>query len=167
MPLVVKLIPNEESNKEIKKYLNVNSRYIKFPKEEFHSTIFYSHTTPIFLRMHMEDNIKRYFPLQIIPNSFEVFGEKDLVMKYENGVIQEIHNIIIKEGIKQMLNWGNLKSEEQEILRKSLCSKIKNIYIEFNPHITLAKNFNNEELDKLTKFNQKISFDRIDWTNKF
>ena len=166
MPTLIKIVPNQESQRKIIEYLEENRGVISSPKSKFHSTILYSKTKPYFKRGLIEDLVKKYLPVKVIPNSLDVFGENELVLHYESKKVGELEDRIIGECIRQILRWPDLNQYERSLLKKSQSATLGETYLESNYHVTIAKNFSGD-VKELTKFNEEIVFDNLVWSTKF
>lgn len=168
----IELLVDERSTEKILRFLKENEDLIQNPRKKFHSTFYYSNYTPIFERERIVNEIKDSLPLTISPESyfFEVFGEENcLALRYENKRVRLLKKKITREGFRQLTEdfHSSLSYAEIEIQKKYKRQK-KNkktiIYPIFNPHITIAINFDKKDLEKLTGFNDIIIFDGISWT---
>ena len=163
MYTLIKLNPDNKSKERIKRFLKENRKIIKNPKEDFHSTVYYSTKTPVFKRKGILKMINSFFPLVPSPESyyFNIFGERELVLGYRNPDVLKLKDEIILEALRQMIyEWsGGLNDKERSILEKSSRKRDDKIYFDFNPHITLSKFFDKKGLEKLTEFEDEIIFD--------
>jgi len=140
MRTVVKLNLNEESQEELKAYAN-RVRRTGIPKNEFHSTIYYSEDIHICKDKKSAEKLMSSLPIEISPNySLEIFGRNCLVLRYENSNVLELEEFLKEIAI------GNSK-----------------MYGKFNPHITLVKEFNRGHLKFLSVFEKKLIFDSFSW----
>ena len=164
----VRLNPNNESKKKIREFIDSNREVIKYPRENFHSTLFYSVETPIFKRKSILQKIESNLPIRIpkTKNSFDVFGESDLVLRYDSPKVMKLNEGIMNEALRQVINEypGRLSEEEVKILEIYTKQRRGIVYSKFNSHMAIATNFYRKDLEKLTDFNGTIIFDSFSWT---
>ena len=162
----IQLIPDKDSQNRLRDFFEENSNVIKNPKQRFHSTIHYSEEVPIFEREQIKGKISTFLPITLSPEvySLNVFEDSILVLKYTNKKIEVLNKIIVKEALRQiMAEWpGELSKEELERLEESPLKRTSKVY-DYNSHISLATDFYKQDLEKLTSFEQPISFDSIEW----
>ena len=161
----VSLLLGKRGSMKIRSYLSKNKDLISNPKEKFHSTIRYSVQTPVFLRRKMIQYLDKSLPFQISPDtySFDVFREKFLVLRYSHHKIEEIYNQIIGEGVRQIfLEYPDLNPLEKDTAKEYLDQDASEFYANFNPHITLSKNFN-RDVNSLPNFTQPLTFNSFIW----
>lgn len=147
MRTVVELLPDENSVKLLEEYVRRFER-ISQVRAEFHSTVYYSEE----VHLCRDEESMRYFrerlPIQLDPKTYSlgVFGQNNLVLKYENENVREIELFLRKRK-----NSANFSKE----------------YSSFSPHITLGKNFDREHL-KFSPFllNEALLFDSFSWSFK-
>jgi len=175
MPTVIKLIPNLRSKIDLKKYLKekgING------KSNLHSTIFYTQENPIYLRKEIHQEILDILPITIIPPyKFDIFGN-NLILRYSSDEAQNLRKFLFDRCLKMQIG-GPTNPKEFEILKEYLdgpqvefaypsgdrlsFQKTRLVhYEEFNPHITLAKEFKGD-IENLTSFEEEIIFKRFDW----
>lgn len=161
----VSLLLGKRGSTKIISYLSKNRDLISNPKEKFHSTIRYSVQNPVFLRRKIIQYLDKSLPFQISPDTygFDVFREKFLVLKYSHHKIEEIYNQIIGEGVRQiLLEYPELNPLERGIAKEYLDQDPSEFYANFNPHITLSKNFNGD-VNSLPGFTQPLTFSSFIW----
>lgn len=164
----IRLNPNNESKKKIREVIDSNREVIKYPRENFHSTFFYSVENPIFQREYIKELFKSTLPIRIpkTKNSFNVFGESNLVLRYNSPKVMKLDEGIMNEALRQVISEypGGLSEEEVKILETYTKQRRGMVYSKFKPHITIATNFDRKDLEKLTGFNDSIVFDSFSWT---
>jgi hypothetical protein len=166
MPTLIKLIPDRASQETIRAYLEENREQILHPKDRFHSTVLYSETTPIF-RRGLLDRLKGNLPLMILPSSLDIFGKKDLVLRYESKIVEIMEEEILNGALKQILGWANgLSRYESQTLERSLSAGLGEVYLDSNYHVSIAKDFDGDVAD-LPPFEDSISFDILSWEVRF
>ena len=137
MTTAIKLHVDSEGTKKINEYLLQNGLELM---DRFHSTIFYTEGGCSLNKVKILRLINFYRPIEINPPYFvDIFGENELVLRYESDLIKRLNEFIGKE--------------EKPVTE----------YTTFNPHITIAKNFPKGKLEEITDFREKISFDSIEW----
>jgi len=163
----VQLTLEHKSAERIKRFLTKNSNVIYEQKFGFHTTVHYSEEIPIFPRQPVLENIRKLLPIKLSPDTYriDVFGEDVLVLRYESETIEKVNWMIINEGLRQCIcEWPDrLSDEELQRLRESPFIRKSPVYLDFNPHITLARNFDIENLEKIGCLEESITFDNFKW----
>ena len=169
MPTVISLIPDEESRNKIQEYLEANESLVGLIKTRFHSTLLYTETVPVFPRRHIREELERSLPLGIDSTTFQLklLGENELVIAYEDRKVQGMQELLVVEGMRQvMIEYPFRLSEQEKLILKSYPNHRKSkIYEVFNPHITTARNIAPSVLEKLPPFQHTMTFDQISWRN--
>ena len=89
-------------------------------------------------------------PLEIATETYclDTFGKNHLVLRYDNRSVRDI-----EEMLRKMRPYCDEKGFSEE-------------YVNFNPHITIAKNFDPKQLRFLPMFDGKIVFDSLRWRSQ-
>ena len=159
---LIKLLVDSQGTDSLNEFLSENSLN---SREEFHSTLIYAKETPMFIRPEFTNQIKTYLPLVINPETYklDVFGG-NLVLRYGSNLVRETQLTIIKQSFKHLIRaYDDLSGEEWDILGECLKQKRKSpIFSDFNPHITLAKQFHGESSNiGIPKI--PLTFNRVYW----
>ena len=160
------LEPDSESKKNLRRFLNQNHGLVSSPKRDFHSTIHYSVENPVFQRDEISQKIRSRIPITISPENYslDVFKDRELVLRYKSQVVRDLNDMLINEGVRQMVvEYPSLGEEERDILREYSLQIRSIVYDNFNPHLSLARNFNRDRLEDLTVFDEEIVFDDFAW----
>ena len=148
MKTVIDLGLDNQSIKLLEEYVKRFGKTL-IPRTEFHSTVYFSREDHICRDDASILYIKERLPIELNRDSYslDVFGNNNLVLKYENDYVTEIEMFLRK--------------------RKNGNPNFSNEYSSFSPHITLGKNFNKDNLKfSLFLLNEKILFDSFSWTFK-
>ena len=163
---LISLEPDSDSKKNLREFLNRNCGLVSSPKKYFHSTVHYAVENPFFQRDRILQEIMSRIPITISPehHSLNVFGEGGLVLRYESEVVRDLNDLLIREGARQVIvEYSSLGDEEINVLREYFLQRRGMVYTKFNPHISLARNFNGGDLENLTVFDEEIVFDDFKW----
>ena len=148
MRTVIELGLNEQSIKLLEEYIRRFGKTLT-PRTEFHSTVYYSESIHICRDEYSTRYLSERLPIKLNPETYslDVFGNNNLVLKYENYSVKEIETFLRK--------------------RKNGNPSFSNEYPNFNPHITLGKNFDRKHL-KFSTFllGEKLVFDSFSWNFK-
>ncbi len=140
MATVIKLMLDDKSQGLLRKFVDENKELIKFPKDEFHSTVFYSENN-FPQEDYMTYLIKKFLPIDVYPPYNKEIFDDNLVFKYTNNKVDSIADY--------------------------LKGKTKDNSYNCNPHITLAKKFPRYEgIEKLTWFEEPLTFVDLEWDIK-
>ena len=169
MVTVVKLTASSESNEALKKYVNDNAQLIQGPKDEFHTTVLYTEEVPVFPREEVRRIEGEGLPLEVNPITyrFDVFGEGNLVLRYEDEGVTAIRSAVISEAIRQIIcEWCDLRDEERKILERSMPRRKSTVYWDFSPHISIGKKFDPRLLNRLQPFTEPLVLESLVIENK-
>lgn len=152
-----------ESQEEVTTYCERNERLILDikPKGSFHSTIYHSSNYPLFQDLQLLRNLNEMLPVELNNQTyfFDVFGSY-LVLRYDNKKVREINDMLKGDIERQRENvWPNLNQVEMEILKQFSLTDEAQKYPYFNPHITFSKNFDSNNLKKLSLFDKELILD--------
>lgn len=158
----IKLRLNEESYRQLIRYLAQNKKIIQNPKTNFHSTLRYSEEVPLFSNPHIVKHIFGYFPIKISPETyyFDIFGNGCLVLGYENETVRDLHQYLEKKVQLQVPE--KLNEMERKILGEYSRQNQYKIYSDSRPHITLTEGFWGN-LDELPSFKHELVFNSFRW----
>ncbi len=163
---IIYLEPDSKSKRSLRGFLNQNCDVVSSSIRDFHSTIHYAVENPFFRRDRVLQEIISRIPITISPKdySLEVFGEGELVLRYESLVVRDLNRMLLSEGLRQtIVEYPSLDEEEMVILGEYFLQSRSIVYNDFNPHISLARNFNKDDLEDLTVFDEEIVFDNFTW----
>ena len=164
---LVSLIPDSESSLGINDFLERNKKTILHPKQKFHSTLHLAVENPLFRRERIVEKISSKLPIRVSPRTYslDVFGDRYLVLRYENSQVEELHGLLLEEGLRQMIcdYPGGLSPEEEGVFEEYLPQRRGVVYGTFRSHMTLAKNFDPKDLERLTGLPGEIVFYNFGW----
>ena len=147
MPTIITLIPDKNGKNALLDYL-LKYDFLKYPEQNFHSTILYSPNMHVSPEKKIKDEIFKFLPIFLNPSTYflDLFGDlrNELVLRYENDDIRKIHEFL---------------SHKNNYLNKKDIS----CYPEFNPHITLAKRVREDELKQLDIFKEVLVLNDLFW----
>ncbi len=148
MRTIVGLKPDKESGNLLEAYVSGFKR-ISTPsrKCDFHSTIYFSEEYHILPDEKIIFMMNSMLPLEIAIDTYslDIFGRNHLMLRYESQAVREMEEILRR----------NRPNHSGKIFSKE--------HVNFNPHITIAKNLDAMQLKSLPMFDGKVVFDSILW----
>ena len=157
----IELLTSKLSSQEIVTFL-IKNRITPY-RDNFHSTIYYSESNPLFQREEFLSKFMFTLPITIFSQTyfFDFFSVGDcLVLRYENERVRGIKRIIDKEISRQFRESGSLNSDERRLLKIYQSQRQVTTYSLFNPHIMLSR-YPKVNLEGLPNFEKQITFDNF------
>jgi hypothetical protein len=161
---IIKLLLEDSSNQEIRNYLLDRNLPIK---NEYHTTLLYSEEFPVFKRRACLQSLDRILPITLDPSSYEfaMFGQRDLVLRYNAETVVALQDKAHAEAVRQMIcEWPNLNARERQILCAAPRMRESTVY-PLHLHITFVKNFIGDM--NLPPFTAPLRFVAIEWTQNY
>jgi len=157
MPLIVSLVPDEESQDALRIHVQLAGG---IPKDNFHTTVFYAEESPIYMSPEIRGNVRGMLPITLNPATYSVdtFGDI-VVLRYEDKTVREINAFLIGEAVRQkVVEWPDLTGKRMQELALTNRVRTSKVHYTFNPHISLAIKDKRTNLDRFRHFRGNIRF---------